>query len=220
MGKTIIGTLVSAGIDREFFTLHIKGAQEKYQKVFDKKFWPECEALVGKRVEVVVVTNEKNPKFTDFVSIREAPTGPAAGPATGSPQQYDDNIIGRQKARCSLFQSACNLVGLIFPKDGTYTTEGLSEQVVAIARAGEKYVYEQTLLEIAKSLGAVEVSLEDEFNELVGRLTADPKSPAGKGFISQWLKKNGYKVETFGELSPVDQDAACATMRLLFAPQK
>ena len=213
---------MSAGMDRGYFTLEVQGgAGSWHQKLFDKKDWPACEALIGKHVELVIETNAKNAKYTDFVSIKEivAPEGNA--PAKSYGRQYDEDTIGRQKARCNLFQSACNLVGAIYPKESIQTPESIAEIVITFARAGEKYVYEPTLAEVAVAMGATRISLEDEFNELVLKnICVDPKSPAGVGVIKNWLKNNGYKVETFKELSATDQDAACATMRLLFAPQK
>jgi len=153
----LIGKLKSAEFDKN---KHFKAVIET-----DKGDWTrdvisvgvqtKCVEYIGKRVEATLTQNVDN-KYFHISDIKLAET-PKPAPEQGkvAPERAskvediykepDWDSIGLKKTRCKMFEAACNF----FSGNKTATVDN----VLTLAKAGEKYVYETTLLDEAVKLG-------------------------------------------------------------------
>jgi hypothetical protein len=111
--------------------------------------------FTGKRVIAEEKKNENNKYFhiSDIKLVevsKPAPTdGKDAVERAYQGRKYTEDQVGLQKCRCSTISSAC----LLFQGNKTVTVD----HILAAAKAFEKYVYEPTLIDEAKKLGAEEI---------------------------------------------------------------
>lgn len=165
--------------------------------VFDKGLFPIIKGNVGKWVLLI----EDKPEGEQYWSISNIEVVTAEEAAkTREPEE-----VGRQRVRGYLIDSACKAVSnqkTIIPDD-----------IIKMAREFEKYVFEQTLVEVAKAMGATEVPLLEQFKEacLAGQL--DPNTEAGAKAVAKWLQAQFGAGITWGKMSPEQQHMAIYKMK-------
>ena len=164
--------------------------------VFDKGLFPIVKGNVGKWVILI----EDKPEGEQYWTISNIEVVTAEEAAkTREPEE-----VGRQKARCHVLRSACVAIQnqkTIIPSD-----------IVTMAREFEKYVFEQTLVEVAKAMGATDLPLLEQFREACLVAQLDPTTSAGQAAIVKWLVAKGF-TGGWAKLTEDQQKKAIATMK-------
>jgi hypothetical protein len=122
--------------------------------VIDVKVQTECMEWVGKKIQAQLTQNSDNKYFhISAIKLAETPK-PAPEQGKAAPERAskaqdiyrepDWDSIGLKKTRCKTFEAACNF----FSGNKTATIDN----VLTLAKAGEKYIYEPTLADVAKKM--------------------------------------------------------------------
>jgi hypothetical protein len=140
----VLGKLTKAGLEGDakkyfFATVVPSTGKEWHVGVPDEAVRKAATALVGKLVKATMTKGEKYWGMTGVESAGSNGGGTAK-------EDVDWDRIGRQKARCSIITSVCTL----FSNAKALPTP---DEMVDTCRVFENYVYEPTLLDIAKELG-------------------------------------------------------------------
>ena len=165
--------------------------------IFDKGLFPIIKENVGKWVILI----EDKPEGEQYWTISNIEVVSAEEAAkTREPEE-----VGRQRIRGYLIDSACKAVAnqkTIIPDD-----------IIKMAREFERYVFEQTLVEVAKAMGATEVPLLEQFMEACDKAQLDTKQTAGQNAIKKWLQAQFGANITWANMNVDQQKKALALMK-------
>lgn len=143
-------------------------------------------------------------------SIKPAPE--SAQPVKTTPAKETDwDLIGRQKARCDLFQSACHLLAGVYGTANAVAITNLGEQAVIIAQIGEAYVFSESKQPEPKPASS---ELGKLFWKACKAAGYDPDTKKGVEDIKAWIKKAGKTELPFGELTAEKQGELIKMMQV------
>ena len=179
------------------FVAKSENNDDLHRAVFDGGLCKLVKANVQKWVRMTE-NKEEGDQYWEVMNIEPVTAAEAA--KTREPEE-----VGRQRTRCYLIDSACKAVA--------GQTAIIPDDIIKMAREFEKYVFEQTLVEVAKSLGATELSLLDQFKEACLAAQLDPNTEAGGKAVAKWLQAQFGAGISWGKLAPEAQKLAIAKMK-------
>lgn len=172
---------------KDIFKIGIRlddGSKDWELSVFDAQMIANIILLKGKHVSAVV---EKGEKYWNLLGIKESGISSHRAEKLPQPKPADWDMIGRQKARCSLVQSACQHLSA--------SGQAKPETIIEYAKKFESYVFSPMPLNDATSPTVARKPIPEGIFPKGDSTPTTAQSTAKADFVEACVKA-GYSVQT------------------------